>query len=512
LIRWYIFALLICAVPAEAQQLPLTGVGGAPAAGGGPTLKRSYAYAGIELFATDTGNNFLVNLDPSGTPRAVASGDLIVVSLACKNSDTPTVSGNVSGSFTSAASVSNAGLANPRKYQVFQKIATGVDTQLTVGFSGLTSSVQIENVSVWYNVASSSPIDVTASATGVTGPTVATGSMTTTADNELIYYVAVHEGDGSMSHLIGSVNAITSISPGASFSNLSAETLYGGLAQYQVQATHGAINPSMTINQATHDNFAAIAIAIKSGSSGSAPGAGISIVHTQMFYDNNISAVNVPIPFPTSGNLNVMAVDENDATIPITSVTDSDSNSYTDIDGGATANTQVQYAVNTTPDNGLVVTFHLGTNPGGNDLIAMYDVAGAAASPLDTGATAGGTSTLISSGAVGNSHTEGAGSCTGTSGTLITCPDLPTMTPGQANGLIILVGAIGTGPASAVSPGTFNYVPATWQAGGGDANGFTNGDCSGYYFNPNTSSINFTWSVIQNGTGVSVMAVSFKHQ
>src|SRR5712692_8196697 len=118
---------------------------------GVPTLKRSWGFAGLSGNSPDTGNNFKIQLEAAGTPRAVAAGDLIILGVACQNSVTPTISDDKSNTWASAVSVSNTGLFVPRKYQIFYAVNAAAGTSLiTVGFGGLTTNVQIA-VAVFYN-------------------------------------------------------------------------------------------------------------------------------------------------------------------------------------------------------------------------------------------------------------------------------------------------------------------------------------------------------------------------
>jgi hypothetical protein len=459
-----------------------------------PTLKRSWGFVGISGNSPDTGNNYKIQLEAAGTPRAVASGDLILVSVAFANGLTCTVSGDVSGSFASAISVADATLAVPRKFQIFWVLATGVDTVITVGFGALHNDIQID-VSVWYNTASSSPLDGAGIATTqITGPTVATGAFTVTV-GDLIYNIAWDEQNGNIDQ-VGS--PLTAISYGTNFTGLCAEHRFGKAAQYQI-ATSTSVNPSMTFSQATNDVFTSIAIAIKAGTSGSAPGTGISIVKSQMAFFGG-QAGNQPCSFPTVGNLVVVANDVAAGGEQINSIVDTNSNTYTAIPG-ITTGCQLFHADNATTGNALVLTINL-TNNSGNVLMALYDIAGAATSPIDTAAAAANASTLTQAGSGATQH--------GFTESSTTAADLASITPSTAHGLLIDVGSIGTGPATACTTGTYDYVAATWNVGGGDQNGFLNGDLMAHFFNASAATENFTFTVVNNSSSISAVAVAFK--
>ena len=134
---------------------------------GTPALKRSWGFVGLSALNADTGNNFKIQLEAAGTPSAVAAGDLIICAVACKNSDIPTISDDKSNTWATAVTVSNAGLATPRKYTIFYAVNAAANTSLiTVGFGGLTTNVQID-VAVFYNTATSSPLDGTVATVGI---------------------------------------------------------------------------------------------------------------------------------------------------------------------------------------------------------------------------------------------------------------------------------------------------------------------------------------------------------
>jgi hypothetical protein len=250
-----------------------------------PTLKRSWGFAGMTGNSPDTGNNFKIQLEASGTPRAVAAGDMIVLAVAFHNGLTATISDDKSNIWTSAISCANTGLTTPRKYQVFYAVNAAAGTSLiTVGFGGLTTDVQIA-VRVYYNTATSSPLDGTICTTGIvpannTPPNIQPGAFNTTEDGDLIDNQIFDESDESIG-----ANPISAITYGSGFTGLYGEVFFGSGAQYQVQSTHGSINPGITFSQTKHDSFASLAIAIKAGSGGAAPGSGISIIRVVFWRD-----------------------------------------------------------------------------------------------------------------------------------------------------------------------------------------------------------------------------------
>lgn len=458
-----------------------------------PTLKRSWFFAGLDGNRTDTANNLKISLEASGTPRAVAVGDLVLVAVAFQNSVTCTISDDQTNTWTSAVSATNVGLTTPRKYQIFwASVASGkLMSTITVGFGAQTTNIQVA-VSIWYNTATATPIDVSIGTTAIvpannTAPNISSGSMTTTVAGDLIYNHIWDESNGT----IGAPNTWNGVTWGTSFSGLGTEVYYGQAAQYWVQPSAGAINSGITVSQTTHDSFASLAIAIKAGSGGSAPGTGISIVKSQYAPIQSV-ATTTSVPFPTSGNLIVVANDAGTFGSSLTSITDSASQSYAAIASTPAGFPQLYHADNTSPSNTLVVNL-VTTTVSGNDLVGMYDVIGAATSPLDTAAAAANSSTLTAagSGATSNGGTQGA------AGQAIT--DAPSIVPSTSNGLIFAAGNFGQGPVGSLSApsGSYDYVPATWggTAPTGDNNYLGNGDFMAHYHNPNTTTVNFGYAV-----------------
>ncbi len=473
----------------------------------GAVLKRSWGFVGLSGNNPDTANNIFIRLEPAGTPRATASGDLILVSVSYPSALTPTISDSLSDTFTSATSCTGN-----RKYNVYWAIASGAATYVEVGFGSLQTNVQIA-VAVFYNVPASAPVDVTACTAGIVpttngGSNIQSGSMTTTGANELIFNQVFADES-----TLGLSNKANAVGFGSGFTGLYSELMFGSAAQYQVKASAGAINSGMAYAQATHDTFASVAVAIKSGSGGSAPGSGISIVRSQMAYYNNLPSTSQPFSFPTSGNLRVFMNEAGTFSVVFSGVTSSDGATCTEIASTGTANPQLYHCDNTTAAANLTGTINLGTGTGSN-LFAMYDIAGAATSPLDTAMAAAGTSSLTAagSGGVQNLGTQVAAGDNEAPAlcTTSTC-DAPSLTPSVSGELILTGENHGTGPASGAITSVMDYPTATWNSGGGDQNAFMNGDGIAHYFASSTSTVHLGYTM--SNTSISswqALAAGFK--
>lgn len=471
---------------------------------GTPTLKRSWGFVGASSNQTDVGDKFQVYLEPSGSPCAVTAGDLVLVCVRNPASLTPVVSDDQTNTWTSGVSANDG----TSKYAIFWASAAASMAWIKVTFGSNTSDVQI-SVHIFYNCATSSPVDVSHSATGITptnntNPNVSAGSMTTTVNGDLIFNAVWDQ-----SSPLGVNNPFNGIAFGSGFTGLHTEQSYGSITQFEVQATAGAVNAGLLVSQTTHDTFASLALAIKAGTGGSAPGAGIYILRSQMALINSVAETLV-VDFPTSGNLTVVVNDAGTGGSSLTTVADSASNTWAEVASTPAQYPQWWWARNAAPSNSMTVSLTT-TTTSGTDLIVMYDVVGAATSPLDTGASAANLSTLTvaSSGATKNSGTQGS------AGAQLT--DASSITPSTSNGLIFACFNIGTGPASGVmgvSGETFDYVPATWSTTGGstgDQNAFGNGDGVAHYFNGTAAAVNFKWDMSNTvASSWQAIAVAFK--
>lgn len=473
-----------------------------------PTLKRSWGFCGLSSNNAGRGNNFVINLEASGTPCALAAGDVIIVSVRWPHTlTTLTVSDNKAGgtnTYTQQINGSDSGLTN--RFTLFTCKATGFASQITLAFNTNTADVQV-HVAIFYNTAASNITDGSSLTTDITptnntNPNVSAGSFSTTVDGDLIYYIVFDQ-----SSPLGVNNTVNSTAWGSGFSGLFAEFNFNGsAAQYEVQSTHGAINAGMLISQTTHDTFAAMAIAIKPGSDGVAPTAGIRIVKSQHFFNNVQASVNLTTAFPTEGNLFVAINEAGTVGVSMTSVTDSKSNTWTEELAHPATYPQVFYAANPTPDTNMTVTLHFGAGSG-QDLVCLYDIAGAATSPLDTGVTVpggGDTSnvTQSNSGTTKNSGSQGAANQA--------IDQAPSIIPTTATGLIFAATQMGNGPITGCNQ-TFDYLSATWSASG-DAQSASNGDGMCHVFQTSTGNQDIHWTCSGQSVASSwaSLAISFK--
>ncbi len=258
------------------------------------------------------------------------------------------------------------------------------------------------------------------------------------------------------------------------------------------------INPTLTMG--TSQKWISAAVLLKTGASGSVP-SGMRIVH--LVHENipehtAAGGTGNPFPnptsvqFPSSGNLLVAMIGGGYLACTVTGVTDTNSNAWTQagttqIQAGNDV-VQAYYAGNSTTSGNLGLTVHWSATDGDFNIF-LYDVVGAAASPLDT--TAGGTGFQS---AAGN----------------LTMPF--TITPAGAGELIFaeVIWDYNTGSGLAGALFDTNTFDGESQSGPepiDQNNGW------GHLFTTNTSTLGFTWNVMYAGlpTGNwAGMAVAFK--
>jgi hypothetical protein len=241
-------------------------------------------------------------------------------------------------------------------------------------------------------------VDATGTASQGSGTSVTAGSLTPTVTGDLVYQVAFSLSINQSSFTAGSQTNI-------SWSLLSADLVDGWAGQYGLYNSTAAINPTLTMG--TSQKWISAAVLLKTGTSGSVP-SGMRIVH--LVHENipehtEAGGTGNPFPnptslqFPSSGNLLVAMIGGGFYSGTVTSLTDTNSNTWQQtgttqvIENNDTA--FVYYAGNATSSGNLALTLHW-TTTDGDFTIFLYDVAGAAASPLDT--TAGNTGTQTSAG------------------------------------------------------------------------------------------------------------------
>jgi hypothetical protein len=465
-----------------------------------PTLVWAKGTVGIGTDTADHGNPYYPTF-----PESSLAGNAVVIGMTFPNSiNVSSVTDDKGNTYSLATSCANTGLYTPDKHAIYValNVAAGA-THAIVTFSAGSSNIHFALAS-FYNVAASSAPDGSICTTDIvptsnTAPNIQAGSFSTTTDGDLIWNYVSDEADG----IPGDNNSVSSITYGTGFTGLHGEQRHGSATQFEIQAAHGAINPGITFSQTTHDSFGSVAIALKASAitQGSGPGPGIHILREETLAQIDTST---PFTFPCSGNEIVVVNETGGTSNLLTAVSDTQSNTYTQISGtNTTSDPNIFYTTSATCANNLSGTLTLASGAGGTTLVVLFDLTGVnASSPIDTGVRAANSSTLT---ATESGATKNAGSVSGNAN----ITDAPSLTPSVAGDLIIGAINLGTGPPSGVVTGVYDL---TWYAGSGDSNYFNNGDGVFHYLASSTSTVNVQYTVSNSGTTASwnALAAAFR--
>jgi len=410
-------------------------------------------------------------------PNPATQGNAIIVGFTFSNNPTPTVTDDQNNS-----------------YAIVQNYYDSADNQSVAIAAAFNVSAGARNISVCF---SSDPgayvqpmatefdnviaVDGFGTGSNGTGTSVTAGSLQPTLSGDLAYQIVFSLSANQSSFTAGSQGNI-------SWNLLSADLMDGWAGQYGVYDSTSVINPTMSMG--TSQNWVTAAILLKQGSAGSVP-SGMRVVH--MVHENipyNIYAGGtenpfpnpLPLQFPASGNLLVAMIGGGDESETITSMTDTNNNTWSQAGSTFIApnsdTVQTYYAGNATSSSNLGLTLNW-TGTSGDFTIFLYDVTGAATSPLDT-----------ATGATGNQDS--------TNGTL-TVPY--TLTPAQSGELIFTdimwdfntaMGLSSNTETSYFDTNTFSGESLSGPEPVDENNGW------GHVIYTGTTAISFTWSQLSN--------------
>ena len=411
------------------------------------------------------GNGFVLSL-----PQAALSGNLIVcgITYGYSASRTLSIADNAGNTWHVAVSLNN-GTTNTNAIVYASGVTAGTQ-KITFTFDASLTSFQAACKEA-YGIATSSPVDVVSSASDVTSPTIASGSMTTTASNDLIFQYGNNYSPGNPLNI--GTQLVPSITAGSGWSPIIADTFTGQFFQDFQQSTAGAITPSYTVSGSLTFSTIAVAFKTSSGAGTAPPASGIHIDHEYTVVLGNIGTIE----FPSDGNFLAVTITDTANTI---TVSDSIPNTYTESDAVPPQPAGITwYAANATTSPTLTMNL---TNAGdGWTEYVVRDVRGVAtSSPLDT---------VVANGVLQTNYSAGA--------TLAG----PTITPTAAGELAILSQQNGCGPPQYVSTPSGVTMDSVWFTGQIDADFFDEGEGHAHFITTGTSPIPVTW-VMQN-TGCS---------
>jgi len=452
-----------------------------------PTLSLAAGKVGITSGEAGSASNFEFYMEPSGYPRAVTAGETVFMMGSWPNGNNPTIADNKANTWAAVASCNDSTNTN---HGIFYAVNAAAGTSVITESHSSAISNGVFDWAHFYNMSTTSSgfVDGSSCKTGVTPsnntvPNIS-GTAYTMATNGDLILICVYVEQGTL----GPPNAISSITWPSGFTGLSEDTTYGHACAYGVQTAAGSFTPTFTVAQSTHNSFTIMSAAFKSGSGGSTPASGASIVLSEMHYvgaQGQTDTVNLPCP------AGVSAVVVSDDAASLTSVTDNNSNSWSHVPAPGNDYGPIYYVNNPTigNTNTYTVTMHFGST-GNYDLVGLFCVAGT--SGIDTAATAQNGSTLNGA---GSGSVYGTGNVSG--GTVDNAPSTGTSVAGD---LVFDVGAMGVGPATGCIAGqcVFDYVGANWS--NGDNESYANGDIMAHAYAATPSTVSFDFNV---GSGAS---------
>lgn len=206
-------------------------------------------------FAQAQGNNSTQRLMPM--PNPVLSGNILICLGTSNNAVTPTFTDDKGGSWTTLINTNDAG--NGQRAFIIYRANITDGTRIVTWTNGTGFTFASAFCAEYYNVALTSVTDGGVGATG-SSTTPASGSMTTTVDGDLILSYAIRDDADAL---------MTGWTAGASNTLLSADYADHQGAQFQIQAVHGAVNPSFTA--APSIGWICVQGAFKAASAGTAP-------------------------------------------------------------------------------------------------------------------------------------------------------------------------------------------------------------------------------------------------
>jgi hypothetical protein len=425
------------------------------------------------------GNPYYINL-----PNATGADNCLIlgVSYPYSASRTVTVTDDKKDVWALAASINNGSTVSA--IYVAQNIAAGAQ-KVRISFDTALYGCQFA-LSEFYNVG---VIDKVSANSSGHAPSIMAGSLPLTAAGDLVYNYGYDQATTLLP--IGGTNAVSSIASSYGGSLLSADVMLGSFAQYSVQPTAAAVNPSVKITGGS-DGFNSVAVSFKAASHGTPPKPGIHIVHVY----HVMVTKTVPMIFPSTGNLLLFATTRpaygESSAIDYSSASSVPANTWTKTDQTAIppgyGPAQVWYAENAKTSLNETISVANVPGPHGTTFV-MYDVE-----------NAGGFDTAAGRRASSLTTSSATQSFSGFS------PITPSV-PGE---LVFAFLANSFGPNVSVSPGTMDTVLYGGQI---DADLMDNADGYAHVYAQGTGTISFSYTMNSGGSSTSNergIAIAFK--
>jgi hypothetical protein len=447
----------------------------------------AWAAIGIELRTANPPDPLLVQAMGTGTnagsetangvqfslPQAALAGNAIICGLTYPYSSSRTVSvtDNESNAWQKAVSVGSTTGDMTVALWYATNVAAGTVT-ITVTFDTAIYAQQFACKEA-YNIVASSPLDGTASVASSTTSSVSTGSITTTANGDLVFeygnYIA---GSGGFNTGSNYANLFVA---GPGWSPIIADPESGEFFEDTQQASAGSITPTYDVEVVSgiSNAWGAVAAAFKTSSSqGTAPpSSGIHIDHAFSELGNEATTITFQVPF--DGNFIAAAM------TTACTITDSLQNSYVENEpGGSGSATMFYVAAATTRLGGQIISV---ANCGiSDDDLTWYDIRGVATtSPIDTTAYNDQTQPSLTNG--------------------YQWSGMPTITPSAIGELVIADLPTGCGPTSVASAPSGAITDNVYYSGETDASAFNEACGHAHLITTSTAQESWTW-VMENAS------------
>jgi hypothetical protein len=420
----------------------------------------------------ESGNGFRIQYGGSiGTGSL--GGNLLTLRITAPHGSTvSSILDNKGSTYTLGASVdSGAGGWITALYYVAGTPA-GI-TQITVNYSSAVADWH-GAVMEYSGIATNSPADGSCT----NHSTSISCSTSTSASGDLV--VATMIGLGSA--LRG--NTLSTVTPGGSFILDAADTQASDADEEYVQPSAGPITPSFTVTGSSQP-FNIVAMAFKAAVAGTNP-TGMYILHQQHTaadYTGGTGSQNTY--FVSSGNLLLASFELGPSFTTYSIAGCTPTNTWTKVTEGGAWPTFFYLTSTANFSTDLLCTVGTSGGSGGNGILVIYDVVGAAASPFDK---------------ITNGQSQGnAGFVSG------------TLTPDNAPGIFFGAANDGIGPVTQVGvSGTagaiFDNTPYTGETDGGQLN---NGDAWQHLFFNSTSTITYTWKMSNTTSWMQASGIAF---
>ena len=421
------------------------------------------------------GNNFKIVYGGAMGTGSLANNLITIRITSPSGSTVSSISDNRSDVYQPGASVDSGAGGWVTSIYYLAGAPAGI-TQITVNYSSAVADWH-GAVQEYSGIATSSPLDGTCSNHATT--VGCSSAITTTAANDLVVATTIGLGGAIQWNRLGSSGTI---SPGGSFFLDSADTQTSTADEEYVQVSPGSVTPSFTITGSSQ-SFNIAGAAFKAATAGTNP-TGMYILHEQHIQIGGSAPTAFNENFVSSGNLVVASTDTGPSFSTNAIDTCTPSNTWTEKTEGSLWPYFFYLTSTAAFSTNLHCTIH-SSNTGSNEIMVVYDVAGAAASPFD----------VLSS-----------GQCQGNNG-FVSCTVAPSKGPG------ILFGAAndGTGPVTQVgasgTPGAiFDNTPYSQETDTGQLN---NGDAWQHLFYTAPATLTYTWTMQISSSYMQASAIAF---